>query len=315
MQVLSPCLFSFILYLLDMWKNVTFTKEEFDKFKSTMGTCQKTLVIRIDWWLWRCIAMTGAITEVAKKRPVRVVTSRPLAFWGNPYIKSVHWLDDRRLYEDYIKGNDYFELEPYTDPAFFNNAENWLKVASRQLWLKEVAEPRLFLAEHEKLNNVLEWHNPILFQPFGSTMQANGSDKSYRSIRVEDAQYLADGLVKKGYTVYVVERPDQPKLKNCVCLDTPDMRFVISLCARYPVLACDSCLHHAVKAFGNKCLVVWAGTDAERYWYDTNLNVREHEFVAFTPMRLMLNDFNFDISNQKTNIFSKEFLDSILDKF
>jgi len=25
--------------------------------------------------------MTGAITEVAKKRPVKVIASRPLAFW------------------------------------------------------------------------------------------------------------------------------------------------------------------------------------------------------------------------------------------
>lgn len=34
--------------------------------------------------------MTGAITEVAKTRPVKVVTSWPLAFWGNPYVESVH---------------------------------------------------------------------------------------------------------------------------------------------------------------------------------------------------------------------------------
>jgi hypothetical protein len=32
-----------------------------------------------------------------------------------------------------IKGNDYIELEPYTDPKFFNDAENWLKVAARKL--------------------------------------------------------------------------------------------------------------------------------------------------------------------------------------
>lgn len=53
--------------------------------------------------------MSGAITEVAKTRPVKVVTSRPLVFWGNPFIKSVHGLDDRRLFEDVIKGNDYIE--------------------------------------------------------------------------------------------------------------------------------------------------------------------------------------------------------------
>jgi hypothetical protein len=47
--------------------------------------------------------MSGAITAYAKKHPVKVVTSRPLVFWGNPYVLSVHGLDDRRLYEDVIK--------------------------------------------------------------------------------------------------------------------------------------------------------------------------------------------------------------------
>jgi len=275
---------------------------------------EKTLVVRCDWWLWRIIAMAWPITAIARERPVKVITSRPLVFWGNTAIKSVHWLDDRRLYEDVIKGNDYIELEPYTDPAFFNDAENWLKVASKQLWLSNTYEPLLVLAEHEKLCNVLEW-NPVLFQPFWSTMQANGSDKSYRSIRVQDAQYIADRLIERWFTVYVVERPDQPKLRWCVCLDTPDLRFVLSLCARYPVLWADSCLHHAAKAFGKTAVVVWAGTDAERFWYDSNINLREHQLVAFTPMRLPMNDFNFDISNQYTNQFSKEFLDKVVTTF
>ena len=63
-----------------------------------MAEEQKTLVIRIDWGLGRVVAMAWAITEKAKQQPVRVITSRPLVFRWNPYIKSVHWLDDRRLF-------------------------------------------------------------------------------------------------------------------------------------------------------------------------------------------------------------------------
>ena len=273
---------------------------------------EKTLVIRIDWGLGRNIAMTGAITEVAKKRPVKVIASRPLAFWWNPYIKSVHWLDDRNLFKEVVKGNDYIEIEPYTNPKFFNDWVNWLEIVKEQLWLDKVAEPILYLAEHEKLNNFLQWNKPILYQPFGSTMQQNWSDKSYRSIRIKDAQYIADWLIKKWYTVYVVERPDQPKLKWCVCLDTPDMRFVISPCDRYPLLWADSCLHHASKAFWKKATVIRAWTDAERYWYESNVNLREFPMVEHTPMRIPMNDFNFDISNQHTNEFTKEFLDKII---
>lgn len=278
-------------------------------------TDQQTLVIRIDWWLGRVVAMSWAITEVAKHKPVRVVTSRPLVFRWNPYIKSVHGLDDRRLFEDVIKWNDYIELEPYTDPEFFNDAKNWLYIAAKQLKIKwPIPQPCLFLAEHEKKWNILEWPNPILYQPFGSTMQLNGSDKSYRSIPVEAAQYIADSLVWMWFTPYeVIKANAQPKLKNCKMCDTPDLRLVVSLCARYPVIWCDSSLHHCSKAFGKKALVVRAGTDAERYWYDTNINMREYPMVNHTPLRLNMNDFNFDISNQHTNKFTQEFLDKVLD--
>lgn len=270
----------------------------------------KTLIVKIDWGLGRVIAMSGAITELAKTRPIKVITSRPLVFWGNPYVE-VHGLDDRRLFEDVIKGNDYFELEPYTDPQFFNDWVNRLEIASKQLWLKKVAQPILYLAEHEKINNVLEGNKPILYQPFGSTMQGNGADKSYRSIRTQDAQYIANALSAKGYTLYEVIKPGQPVLQWCNILDTPDLRFVISLCDRYPVLWCDSCLHHASKAFGKQAVVLWAWTDAGRYGYDSNINMREHDCIH-TPLRLMLNDFDFDISNQHSNMFSKEFLDKVI---
>jgi len=274
---------------------------------------EKPLVIHIDWWLGRVVAMSWAITEVAKNRPVKVITSRPLVFRWNPYIKSVHWLDDRDLFANVIRGNDYIELEPYTDPKFFNDAENWLNVASRILWLNKVAEPVLFLAEHEKINNYLEWNKPILFQPFWSTMMMNGSDKSYRSIPMEQAQYLADRLTEQWYTLYEVIKPwSQPILRNCQILDTPDLRFVVSLCDRYPVIWCDSSLHHCSKAFKKKALVIRAGTDKERYWYDTNINMREYPFVAFTPMRLPMNSFDLDISNQYTNKFSQKFLDEVI---
>ena len=274
---------------------------------------QKDLVIHINWWLWRVVAMSGAITEKAKQQPVRVVTSRPLVFWGNPYIESVHGLDDRRLFEDVIKGNDYIELEPYTKPKFFNDWVNWLKIAQEELWLDKVAEPCLFLAEHEKIWNILAWNKPILFQPFWSTMWLNGADKSYRSIPVDAAQYIADELTKKWYTLYeVIKQGSQPVLNNCQMCDTPDLRLVVSLCARYPVVWCDSSLHHCSKAFGKKALVVWAWTDVERYGYDSNINMREFPMVAHTPLRLNMNDFNFDVSNQHTNQFTKKFLDKVI---
>lgn len=278
----------------------------------------ETLVIRIDWWLGRIIAMSWAITEVAKKRPVKVITSRPLVFWGNPYIISVHWLDDRRLFEDVIKGNDYLELEPYIDPKFFNDAVNWLEIAREKLWLETIAEPKLFLAEHEKIKNTF-WMTDkpkMLFQPFGSAVQDPiWADKSYRSFYVKDAQYLADKLNESWFEVGLVIRQWQPVLQWCTVLDTPDLRWVVSLCDRYPLLGCDTSLHHAAKAFWKQAVVVWAGTDMERYWYESHINLREFPMVAHTPMRLPMNDFDFDISNQYTNQFSTEFLDNVIKCF
>lgn len=271
----------------------------------------QALVIKIDWWLWRVIAMTWAITEVAKTREVRVITSRPLAFRWNPYIKSVHWVGDWALWENVIRWNEYIELEPYLDSKFFNDWENWLNVVARKLWLSEVAQPILFLAEHEKLDNVLCWDcKPILFQPFWSTMKINWSDKSYRSLRIEDAQYIADIFIKNWYTPYVVERDDQPKLKWCIQLTVQDMRWLVSLADRYPLVWVDSSMHHAVKAFGKSAVVIWAWTDAWRFWYDTSFNFRNEKKYEYVPFRLGI-DFNTDIQNQECNIFTKEELESI----
>lgn len=295
--------------------NDDFKKAVDDYKKAINEKPQKTLVIRIDGWLWRVIAMTWAITEKAKQQPVKVVTSRPLVFWWNPYIKSVHGLDDRRLFEDVIKWNDYIELEPYTDPEFFNDAVNRLNIASKKLWLEKVAQPQLFLAEHEKILNKLQGNQDkiILFQPFGSVVNDSiGADKSYRSLYVKDAQYLANKLIAKWYELYEVIRKWQPEIAWCHILDTEDLRFVVSLCARYPVLWCDSCLHHASKSFGKQATVIRAWTDWERYWYESNRNFREFPLVAHTPLRLNMNDFNFDVSNQHTNQFTQAFLDKII---
>lgn len=274
---------------------------------------QKPLVIKIDWWLGRNIAMQWAITELAKKRPVRVIASRPLAFWGNPYIESIHGLDDRDLFRQVIKWNDYLELEPYTDPKFFNEGENWLKVAARQLGLEKPVDPIIFLAEHEKLGNILWGDKPVLYQPFWSTMWLNWADKSYRSFKIEDAQYIADRLAAEWYTLYEVIKPgSQPVLMNCQICDTPDLRLVLSLCARYPLIWCDSSLHHATKAFGKQSVVMRAGTDAWRFWYESHINLWEKWMKEYTPMRLPMNSFDFDISNQYSNQFSKGRLDEFV---
>lgn len=272
----------------------------------------------LTWWFGRVIAMSWAITELAKKKKVKVITSRPIVFRWNPYVKA-HSIEEPNLFQNVIKGNDYFELEPYTDPKFFNDWVNWLEIAKEKLWLEKVAEPILFLAEHEKANAevmwVPQWRMPILFQPFGSTMELNGCDKSYRSLRIEDAQYVADKLNQLWYLPMLVIKKGQPVLNWCQVLDMPDLRFVISLTSKYPLFWIDSCLHHWAKAFKKKSVVLRAWTDKERFWYESHINLREFPMVAHTPMRLPMNDFDFDISNQYTNKFTKSFLDNAVKQF
>lgn len=270
---------------------------------------EKKTVIYIDWWLGRVIAMSGAITTLAKAKPVSVITSWPLVFRGNPYIKSVHWTWDRALWEQVIKWNDYIVLEPYQDAEFFNDWKNWLDIAAKILWV-EKTDPQLFLAEHEKLNLLCNDCRPVLFQPFGSTMLSNWADKSYRSFKIEDAQYIANWLISAWYTPYTVEKDDQPKLQWCRQLTVEDMRFLVTLAYKYPVVWVDSCMHHAAKAFWNSAVVMRAWTDAGRFWYDTSINLRNEEAkYEYVPFRLGI-DFNTDIQNQYTNIFDKEFLDN-----
>ena len=293
-------------------------KELLQKIPANVGKSksQKTLVIKLDWWLWRNIAMTWLISAVAKQRPVKVICSRPLAFWWNPFIKSVHGLGDRRLFQDVIKWNDYIEIEPYTDPKFFNDGVNWLEVVRLQLWLDKVYYPEMHLADREEKTYKLDWIKPILFQPFWSTMDINWADKSYRSIPVAQAQYIAEQLMKKWYTVYTCESEKQPELRWVNTLrKVTDLRYMVWLCSKYPVIWCDSCLHHASVWFWKRPIVLRAWTDAWRFWYEWKEdNYREFPMKEYTPMRLFINDFDFDNSNQWTNDFSIEFIDKVLEK-
>lgn len=260
--------------------------------------------------------MTWLISAVAKQRDVKVICSRPLAFWWNPFIKSVHGLGDRRLFQDVIKWNDYIEIEPYTDPKFFNDGVNWLEVVRLQLWLDKVYYPEMHLADREEKTYKLDGIKPILFQPFGSTMDINWADKSYRSIPVAQAQYIAEQLMKKWYTVYTCESEKQPELRWVNTLrKVTDLRYMVWLCSKYPVIWCDSCLHHASVWFWKHPIVLRAWTDAERFWYEWKEdNYREFPMKEYTPMRMFINDFDFDNSNQWTNDFSIEFIDKILEK-
>ena len=101
-------------------------------------------------------------------------------------------------------------------------------------------------------------------------------------------------------------------LQNTQTLTTPYLRWLVSLCARYPVLWCDSSLHHAAKAFNKKAIVVWAWTDAWRFGYKSHINLRTDTPYEYVPFRLWI-DFDTDIQNQHCNEFSKEFLDKIIE--
>ena len=68
------------------------------------------------------------------------------------------------IFEDVIKWEWLYRLEPYTDPEFFNDAKNWLYIAKKQLGIERYSTTfRLFLAEHEKMSNFLQGEKPILY--------------------------------------------------------------------------------------------------------------------------------------------------------
>lgn len=275
---------------------------------------EKKTIIRIDWWLWRVIAMSWVITEYAKLHPTEVITARPLVFWWNPHLK-YHPLDKHNLYEEVIKGNKYIELEPYTMDEYFNDGVNWIELMAKKLWVK-YSLPQLFFTENEKRKyNITGVTKPILFQPFGSGVKdATGADDTYRSLYPEQAQYIVNQLMNAGYQVFVVKSENQPQLYWVNYL-TWDLRMIMCLAGKYPVLAIDSFVPHAAMAFNNKPVVIWAGTDEWRLWYKDAINLREHPLVEHVPMRMPTNEFNMLNVNQFTNQFSQKFLDDVVSYF
>ena len=56
--------------------------EQEKMIKMVVNPKSETLVIRIDGWLWRVIAMSGAITEKAKQQKVKVIIILILSLIG-----------------------------------------------------------------------------------------------------------------------------------------------------------------------------------------------------------------------------------------
>lgn len=278
----------------------------------------KRKIIKIDWWLWRVIASTWVITEYAKKNDVSIITTRPLVFRGNPYIKSIHWIDDRRLYEDVIKWNDYIEIEPYTMPEYFNNREHIIKCINKQLtWNNKFIKPIIFTTEEEKiLNKEMFLDNTVLFQPFGSGVEnILWVDKTYRSMTIDFAEMVVNWLLEKWYSVVQVGNDFHPNI-SWAKLYSKDLRSLISSLPNYKVIWIDSFLYHANKAMWWQSVVIWAGWPTEEMvWYSDDINIREKEIIDYVPYRLPVNDFDFNNINRDTNKFTEITLWKILSYF
>lgn len=273
--------------------------------------------IYIDWWLWRVVFSSWAITEYAKKNwKTNVITNYPLVFWNNPHVK-VYWVDDRRLFEEVINISDvYIEIEPYKDIDFFKNWKHVISVISKQLWLwYKLIEPKIYLTELEEstAKELCKWKKIALIQPFGSSVwNQNDWDETYRSMKLWFAYELTSKLIDKWYSVYQISN-NQVDVSNANKLNV-DLRQLFWI-IKYAdlVVWVDSFMIHTRKALWWTSIVLRAWTDEKRFWYEKDVNIREFDYKWYVPNRLQINDFSLYNINCWTNNFTENTLNKIID--
>ena len=269
-------------------------------------------IIMIDGGLGRVIALTGVITEYAKRNPeleINILTPYPELFYNNPYIKKCYSDKHPYIFEDVIKNMDYIEIELYKDYDFYSNKKHIIEVYSKLLLGKsEFINPQIFLLDSE-IQEAKEYFEKtfkkpvIYFQPFGSTGGKLDSfklipDYTGRSLEYKFAEKIIESLKDK-FDIVQIRSPNQKAIDSVCSLlqsngeEMPIRKLIASFKFVTGIITCDSMSLHIAKLLNKSNVIVFWGAS-----YPSNFGYQEHNnFVLLNkfywqPLRLISNNFN-----------------------
>ncbi len=261
-------------------------------------------------------AVVRAIKKAYPKKNIIVVAGCPEIFMNNPNVKrTFHFGNALYFYEDWVTDETYvIKDEPYFHYDYLQKTKHVVECWCEMIGVPfDGIEPDIFFIPSEleaaKIfadeltdNGKTEL---VLLQWVGGQVPDKANDsKSFkdklaqmfrRAMPQEQAQAIADYLVKENYTVINVGHPNYPQLTG-VKNPTLPIRAIISLLTQAKTfVGIDSFIQHAAaaKQIQKKGVVIWGGTSKLCLGYDLHENL---ETVACsTPACHRPNSYLFDI--------------------
>lgn len=211
--------------------------------------------------------------------------------WGEFYACSKILRDKtfpvqhKNLFEDYLKDKEIVTPEPYRLNAYFNQRCNLIQAFDMLINdLDEIPKSRKINIElnkqeqitgHNIVNEVretLKKDKVIVFQPFGSTIKAEGNfifDSSGRSFELTNVYAIIEEL-KKSYGIIVMSQipiPGWEKLGIAMPQNTSLTQWSGIINAADYFLGCDSVGQHVAHALNKPTTVVIGSTYPENISY------------------------------------------------
>ncbi len=259
-------------------------------------------IIWIDGGLGRTIAFTGALEFLKEK--VKIITSFPWVFKGNPWVTDIYPLHTPDLFS-IIKKHNFIHPEPYEMPEYFRDHKHIISCFIKELTGKEGFHlPKIYLSEDDLFdgNAAIQQFIPFtLVQPWG---QSGGkkSDPTHRSFSQKTAQTICD-LSKNPI---LVKAQDQRGIDKAMQLNFQDPKEVIGVIMHADkIICCDSFLQHAAAALGKKAIVFWSSTLPSIFGYEMHKNIVA-EKIEMVPCRIPHNLVNAEFINTGNDSFSME---------
>lgn len=289
----------------------------------------------------RIVCAIPALEKFAKLNPTDnfkvLLSGWDSLYWSHPLLQSkTVSVDQRGVFEAYIKNNKIVAPEPYFVYGYYNGilsiSEAFDELINTTTNHSDLTRPTLYLSSLERisikrivteLKTQFNKSKLVVIQPFGSgaSLQYNQIyDSSHRSLTTEAYLHIVSRLPKDCLSIYF----GPPELKpetDVISVDlrkfTPDIRMFMSLiseCSYF--IGCDSVGQHIAYSFNKPGTVFMGSTLESNASYVTHFKfIRKADRVpTYYPIRFGIVESDLvDRLNDEIMNFSLEELDKACD--
>ena len=258
----------------------------------------KDFVLNFSGGIGKHITATSLIKWLNEKYPekkITIVSPYPEIFEYNPRIFRNLTPNQSYLFEDYIKGKDYRNGEPYQRTEYYDDKKHITEVFPISYGFGKVdgqLPTEIFLTQGEKdeAKMIANQNKPLISiqvaggLPPGHQMNVRRADIGQRNMPMKMAMLIVNELTARGYKVVQIRSQNEHQIPGTLQLNLP-FRNIIALASEIKGhIGIDSSMMHAVGIFKKPMMIFWSQTNVDNmgYKYDKVLN---KIFIHLNPLK------------------------------